>query len=469
MREAVRAGEKQPATLWDPMSAWPAGRKWLWGLLAVLAVVFQGPRFASACRVTWSDGRDFFQDWSSARNVLGGRPAYLPLSQALTAYYPRSAGEKMPTAVLPCNAHPPTSILAVLPLALFDYPEGGTLWNIVGLVSLVTSLALIFRELGVQVPAWSIFPALTIGSMCNPVYSQVLLGQWNAQLLLLLTLAWAAERRGQLGLAALWIGTAAAIKIFPLLLLGYFAVRRQWKALAVALVWVIVLTGATALVVGRGAYRDYFSRVLPGLERWQQGWNNASILSFWLKNFRGAELYGLFVEPPFKSRWLASVGPALSYALVLAIFLACTRRIPHDDSARGSISQDLQFSMATVAMLLLTPICWDHYLLLLALPLALIWMSIDSSGAARMLFLILVAALWADPLTLWRLAGVDVIAQWPDYLNVPPKTYVIRRPFFAPIFLSIHFYATVILYAWLAVLIHRERRSPVAPDPGSGV
>lgn len=455
MWEADRVGEKQPPTLWDPMSAWPAGRKWLWGLLATLAVLFQGPSFANACRVTWWEGNDFFQDWSSARNVIGSRPAYLPLSQALAAYYPSSAGGEPPTAILSCNVHPPTSILVALPFALFDYPEGGTLWNVVGLVSLVTSLALIFRELGIQVSAWSIFPALSIGLLCRPVYFQFLYGQWNAQLLLLLTLAWAAERRGRLGLAGLWIGSAAAIKIFPALLLGYFAVRKQWKALAVALVWVVVLTGAAALVIGLGAYQDYVGRVLPELDRWQPVWNNTSILSFWLKNFRGAELYGLFAEPPFKSPWLASVGPLLSYVLLLAIFLACSRRIPDDGSERGSISQDLQFSMATVAMLLLTPICWDHYLLLLALPLALVWMSIGSSGTTRLLFLILIAAIWLDPMTLWRLGGVDVNAQWPDYLIVPPKTYVITRPLFAPIFLSVHFYAAVILYSWLAVLIHR--------------
>ena len=35
--------------------------------------------------------------------------------------------------------------------------------------------------------------------------------------------------------------------------------------------------------------------------------------------------------------------------------------------------QDLSYSLTVVAMLLLTPICWDHYLLLLALPLAKIW------------------------------------------------------------------------------------------------
>jgi hypothetical protein len=198
--------------------------------------------------------------------------------------------------------------------------------------------------------------------------------------------------------------------------------------------------------------------VLPGLDRWQAVWNNASILSFWLKNFRGAELFGIFVEPLFKSPWLASVGPALSYTLVLAIFLACSWRIPQDGIARGSIFRDLQFSMATVAMLLLTPICWDHYLLLLALPLVLIWMSIGSSAAARLLFLILVAALWVDPLTLWRLGGVDIMAQWPDCQRVPPKTYVITRPLFAPVFLSVYFYATVILYGWLAVLIHKGEK-----------
>ena len=50
----------------------------------------------------------------------------------------------------------------------------------------------------------------------------------------------------------------------------------------------------------------------------------------------------------------------------------------------------------------------------------------------------------------------DVRARWPDFLDVPPRTYVIHRPLFPPLVLSVHFYALLALFVWLAILLRRE-------------
>ena len=44
-----------------------------------------------------------------------------------------------------------------------------TLWNVLGLIAIAASLALIFRELRFPVAAWSILPIVTLGLLCNPV------------------------------------------------------------------------------------------------------------------------------------------------------------------------------------------------------------------------------------------------------------------------------------------------------------
>ena len=107
-------------------------------------------------------------------------------------------------------------------------------------------------------------------------------------------------------------------------------------------------------------------------------------------------------------------------------------------------------------MLLITPVCWEHYLLLLALPLALVWAGLGQSNLQRFTFLVLIAAVWVGPSELWRACGLDVRARWPDFLDVPPRTYVIHRPLFPPLVLSVHFYALLALYVWLAFLLRRE-------------
>ena len=208
---------KRPA-LWDPANAWPSGRKLIWALLATYVLVAQGPSFLHNIRGRWDGGNDFFQDWTSARNVLEGRPAYLPLSQAAALHGPKLGGRPAVIPRLPWNAHPPTSVLATLPLALLDYLDAVTLWNVLGLIAIAASLALIFRELRFPVAAWSILPIVTLGLLCNPVRAQVVYGQWNALLLLLLTLGWVADRRDRCQRAGLLGGRRGHAQALPDLL-----------------------------------------------------------------------------------------------------------------------------------------------------------------------------------------------------------------------------------------------------------
>ena len=165
--------EGERPALWDPVNALPSGRKWIWALLAVYVLIAQGPTFLRNIPGRWDGGNDFFQDWTSARNVLEGRPAYLPLSVAAALHGPKMGGRPAVIPRLPWNAHPPTSVLATLPLALLDYLDAVTLWNVLGLIAIAASLALIFRELRFPVAAWSILPIVTLGLLCNPVRAQV--------------------------------------------------------------------------------------------------------------------------------------------------------------------------------------------------------------------------------------------------------------------------------------------------------
>jgi hypothetical protein len=446
--------EEKPPALWDPLNAWPAGRKWIWAILAIFMVAAQGRPFLQSLRVNWGAGNDFFQDWASARNVLEGRPAYLLLSDALSLYYPKAQGGREPAPTFTWNAHPPTSVLAVIPLGLLDYPEAGILWSILGLAAFSASLALILRELRFPVAAWSIFPVVALGLSCSPLRNQIIQGQWSAQLLLLLTLAWVAHRRGHNAWAGFWVGTAAALKLFPIFFLVYFAVLRHWRAVIAGAAWTLASSAATVAVLGVDAYRDYATRVLPTLRHFQSGWVNASILGFWLKDFvTGAEHYGMYAEPVVSAPLLACAGVAVSLAAVIAVWYFYVNKLRVNKSPRY---QDLGYSLTVVTVLLLSPICWDHYLLLLAMPLAIIWAGLGRSTLQRCLFLMLVLVLWVNPMGHWRLGGVDLVGDWPDFDHVPPRTYIIHRPLFSLLFLSLHFYALVASYLWLIFLARRE-------------
>lgn len=93
-----------------------------------------------------------------------------------------------------------------------------------------------------QHPVLFVAPSLCIIALIHNTY---LLGQPNLSLLTLLLAAFACLRVGRQAWAGVLVATAAAIKAFPILALGYFVYRRMWRAsfatVAALLVWLLVV------------------------------------------------------------------------------------------------------------------------------------------------------------------------------------------------------------------------------------
>jgi hypothetical protein len=68
---------------------------------------------------------------------------------------------------------------------------------------------------------------------------------------------------------------------------------------------------------------------------------------------------------------------------------------------------DLTYALAVTAMLLISPVCWDHYLLLLLIPLAIIWMELPASAYARALLLLSLLAIWLGYPVVWTLFDLN--------------------------------------------------------------
>ncbi|QEH38677.1 hypothetical protein OJF2_72830 [Aquisphaera giovannonii] len=93
-----------------------------------------------------------------------------------------------------------------------------------------------------QHPLLYLAPSLCIIALVHNTY---LLGQPNLALLTLLLGAFACLRHRREGLAGLLVATAAAIKAFPILALGYLIYRRMWRASAATVLalaaWLLIV------------------------------------------------------------------------------------------------------------------------------------------------------------------------------------------------------------------------------------
>ncbi len=268
-----------------------------------------------------------------------------------------------PVPSIEYNAHPPTSVLLALPLAQLDYPDAVLAWNVSSLIALLASMVITARELGISLTA--VPPTVALLAVCHPVYGNIYQGQLTLILAFLVTTIWALERSNRPCTAGLFLGAAAAVKLFPAYLAVYYAARWQWRPLLTAAFSFLALTALTALVLGVDTYYDYIFLVLQNQAKFRSFAYNLSIAGFWHKLFDPAVETG-----PVQSLWfspaLARWATLVSNLAITIVVMVLARR------AKSPLQRDLAFASAITAMLLVSPVTWDFSLPLLLVPFALI-------------------------------------------------------------------------------------------------
>jgi len=344
---------------------------------------------------------DFSQDWLSAMNFWRGLPIYLDHDHSV----PRHLGPGV-HSILKVNAHPPTSVLATLPFASLPYHQAFVVFNVLSVLALVVTLVLIGRELRWPWRFWYTVPALAAGMLyafLGELRGQIEQGQWDLVLLLLLVGSWSAWRRQWPALAGVLLGLATTLKLFPGLLLLPLLFWRQWRAAAWWVATVALVTLLTAGVLGLECYRDYVSEVLPQLDSFRSSRNAVSLRNFWARLFDPASprLTPLLVSP-LLARFLTLASAGLVLAGLIRIWLG----------ARNQGQRDQGYCLTVVAMLLLSPLAWDHYLVLLVLPLACFWHTFPQDRPTRWALTLLTLLLLLNPNCYWFVLLHDADLGW---------------------------------------------------------
>jgi hypothetical protein len=405
----------------------PIPRIWvslLWSILGLWGWLYFGPMWVSALRPGPGRLNDFYQDWGSSRNHLTSLPIYTSHATSVQRHLGLSSN---PVPSIEYNAHPPTSVLLVLPLARFDYPDAVLAWNVISLAALAVGLWLVASELALP---WTMLPpALALLALCHPVYGNVYQGQLTLILVLLVTALWAFERSGRSRLAGIVLGVAVAIKLFPAYLAVYYLARGRFRVLIAAAVSLLTLTLATALVLGVDAYHDYVQVVLPRQAKFRSFSYNLSVAGIWHKLFDPVAETGPVV-PLWFCPTLARWGTAFSDLAITAIVVMLAYR------AQTRAQRDTAFALAVTGMLLVSPVTWDFSLPLLLVPIAVMVHSVGMSQSRWMpaaLVLILIID-WIPQNMLTELAQAG------RSFSVYPWTFMLGAP-------SLKFYALMATFA----------------------
>lgn len=297
--------------------------------------------------VAGPDGGDICRDVVATQRILHRQSPYARITDC---------------GVLFNVPHPPAYFLLIGPFALLPLPWAAFLWDLVGLVALWVSVALIARELRLTPPPWALALLLALLLTWSPLLQTLLEAQISPLLLLLLTLAWLAARRGRGGWAGAALGVATAVRLFPGLAVVYFLIRRDWRAVG----------AAVAVCVGMEALATPLVGGLPGVVAYATRESPAATAE-WLTHEHNVSLWGLtrllFVGPRDVSAlapapWLAA---PLTYALLAALLAALALRT-YQRRRLSFADDDATFLAYLPAMLLASPLTWQHYFVILLLP-----------------------------------------------------------------------------------------------------
>ena len=258
--------------------------------------------------------------WVAGRDILHGRNPY-PL--------PTIAGV-LPGARL---VYPPAIVFAFIPLAILPYPLAAALLTVLLLGAVAATLYLL------EVRDWRCYGAtyLTI-----PVLHDIRLGAISILLALAVALAWRWRNEDRVSIA---LAAAIVAKVFLWPLGVWLLVSGRLRGA----LWLVLCTSAAVVLswaaIGFAGLVDY-PRLLLVLSGVEQAWSYSPV----------AAVLGLGFS--------ATAARIVAGTLGLALLVRCARDARRGDDARA-------LTAALAASLVLTPIVWPHYFVLLLVPIAL--------------------------------------------------------------------------------------------------
>lgn len=288
-------------------------------------------------------GYDFLAYHGAARRVIEGRPVY-------DLGYQQAGGFGL-------FLYPPTFLPLILPFGLLDPAAATWTWMAAMIVALLAGIRLL------PVPVTVRWAVLLLAALDWPVAYTIKLGQVTPLLFLLVVLGWRGLQRSEEGGSAAAAGdrdgrrpsgldllgasaaVGAAIKIQPGLLLAWALATRRWRAVVAGVVVLLALAVVATIPVGLGAWFDYVALIRQITDPVTTEHN---VTPGWVARGLGLSLAAAGL-----------VQVAVTVAAVGALLVSIRRCTPV-----------ASFLIAVAVSQLVSPVLWDHYAMLLLLPVA---------------------------------------------------------------------------------------------------
>lgn len=334
-------------------------------LITVLALyVFFNGSFISSYEALHVD---FSINWTASHALRDGQVPY-----GRTTLAERAAELGGPTNLIYSQLYtsyiqPPTSALHILPLTFLGWRHATQTYLFLNHLFLFCAVGITLVTVKPTLPLrWVIAGAAVIVAFYSQLYMSFSLGQVDATIFLLLSIAFWGYANDKPPVTGTAIACAAAIKIIPGALLLYLLWRREYRAVLWACGVGAVLLLASLAYVGIDVYRAFFEDTLPALMKGSTQYTNISFGAA-IARLNSPETFGglpavfSLDEPPTGTKARLMSG-ALTLITVTAAALVLGRRRPRNENHRGE-APVFEFYFALSVALLISSVTWEFYVI----------------------------------------------------------------------------------------------------------
>lgn len=351
--------------------------------LAVVLLVLQLPGIRA--HPPWDVWINLGAGW--AWRTHAGINVYNPpeMRRALYESEPYGGMREVSAYGLPFNSYvsTPTPLLVYIPLSLLG-PRGGRLaWFTVSVVLYLGVLVFLLMDFRRRGRPWLAAGLALYAVFYYPVLQDWRLGQTDTLLLVLLCVTgWCVERRRDAA-AGVCVALLTLFKLYPGLLLLYFAWKRAWRLVAAFAVTFVAVGAVSVAVVGWRAFVDFCTIILPITSKGSASWHNQGFSGLWLHLQHGAEGLGSLMPP--------EAGRPLPLVLLSVAFVAVAAWRLRGPLRRADFTWSADYGLLWATMFMAAPIVWEHYFAQLLLPLAGRWLAAVERPSAPALALLVPA------------------------------------------------------------------------------
>ncbi len=303
---------------------------------------------------------DFPQDYIAGRQLLAGKTLYPPDFVTMYRNLLASSGGAVNPQINHLNAHPPFTALLLYPLWLFSFHNAAVIW---GAITILCSFAISLLLMKAEDASLMYVPLLSLFILAWPPFqANVAVGQVSVLVALFVSAGWYLYKKHKDLLAGIFITLATMLKFYPGLLLLYFLFEKKYKLFWSSIAGIVIIMVITLILTKYDVFHFLFT-ILPADSKYSGAdIGNLSINGYFAKLFLSVKAYyitGTFAAS--ENYVLKNIFLAIAVALLLFYSALSIRKYRYDN--------DLGFSVFIVVSLLVSPLCWNHYLTLLLLPL----------------------------------------------------------------------------------------------------